>query len=79
MVNYQPGNMDGYVYGYIFLSGNKGLVLDEGLNEYPIDSAEILINDEFVLKENLTLESLRKDGLYGCRARIKEKQILFTE
>lgn len=51
MSEFQSGKREGYIYGYIFLSGNKGLVLDEGSNEYPIESAELLINGEFVLME----------------------------
>ncbi|EJR05455.1 hypothetical protein II7_05382 [Bacillus cereus MSX-A12] len=75
MIEFQSGKREGYIYGYIFLSGNKGLVLDEGPNEYPIDSAELLINGEFVLLENLTLDLLKKKNLYGSKARIKESLI----
>lgn len=60
MSEFQSGKREGYIYGYIFLSGNKGLVLDEGSNEYLIESAELLINGEFVLMENLTLDLLRR-------------------
>ena len=69
------GKREGYIYGYIFLSGNKGLVLDEGSNEYPIELAELLINGEFVLMENLTVDLLRRKNLYGSKARIKESFI----
>jgi hypothetical protein len=73
MSEFQSEKREGYIYGYIFLSGNKGLVLDEGSNEYLIESAELLINGEFVLMENLTLDLLRrKKNLYGSKARIKE-------
>ncbi|EDZ49887.1 MULTISPECIES: hypothetical protein [Bacillus cereus group] len=75
MSEFQSGKREGYIYGYIFLSGNKGLVLDEGPNEYPIDSAELLINGEFVFMENLTLDLLKTQDLYGSRARIKESLI----
>lgn len=60
MSEFQSGKREGYIYGYIFLSGNKGLVLDEGSNEYPIELAELLINGEFVLMENLTVDLLRR-------------------
>lgn len=72
MSDFQSGKRDGYIYGYIFYSGNKGLVLDEGPNEYPVDSAELLIDGEFILVKNLTLELLKSKGLYGSKARIKE-------
>ncbi|MGH0736115.1 hypothetical protein ACQVQ3_24525 [Bacillus cereus] len=75
MSEFQPGKREGYIYGYIFRSGNKGLVLDEGPNEYPIESAELLINGEFILMENLTLDLLKTNNLYGSRARIKESFI----
>ncbi|ARJ25944.1 hypothetical protein DJ87_5235 [Bacillus cereus] len=75
MGEFQSGKREGYIYGYIFLSGNKGLVLDEGPNEYPIDSAELLINGEFILFENLTLDLLKETNLYGSKARIKENLI----
>jgi hypothetical protein len=76
MSEFQSGKREGYIYGYIFLSGNKGaLVLDEGSNEYPIELAELLINGEFVLMENLTVDLLRKKNLYGSKARIKESFI----
>lgn len=75
MSEFQSGKREGYIYGYIFYSGNsgyKGLVLDEGTNEYPVESAELLISGEYVLKNNLTLELLEKHALYGSKARIKE-------
>lgn len=75
MSDFQSGKRDGYIYGYIFYSGNNGLVLDEGPNEYPVDSAELLIDGEFVLVENLTLDLLRSNGLYGSKGRIKESLI----
>lgn len=76
MSDFQSGKRDGYIYGYIFLSENKGLVLDEGPNEYPIDAAEFLINGKIVLLENLTIDSLKSKGLYGSRARIKENELV---
>ncbi|ACK98578.1 MULTISPECIES: hypothetical protein [Bacillus cereus group] len=76
MSEFQSGKREGYIYGYIFLSGNNGLVLDEGPHEYPIESAELLINGEFILMENLTLDLLKTKELYGSRARIKESFIL---
>jgi hypothetical protein len=78
MSEFQSGKREGYIYGYIFLSGNKGLVLDEGSNEYLIESAELLINGEFVLMENLTLDLLRRKNLYGSKARIKESFIFHS-
>ncbi|MGR6004690.1 hypothetical protein ACT7C0_28665 [Bacillus cereus] len=74
-MNFNQEKREGYIYGYIFLSGNKGLVLDEGSNEYPIELAELLINGEFVLMENLTVDLLRRKNLYGSKARIKESFI----
>ncbi|MCM3358087.1 hypothetical protein [Psychrobacillus sp. MER TA 171] len=71
MSDFQSGKKDGYIYGYIFYSGIKGLVLDEGSNEYPVNSAELLIDGEFVLVQNLTLDLLKSKGLYGSKARIK--------
>lgn len=47
MSEFQSGKREGYIYGYIFLSGNNGLVLDDGPHEYPIESAELLINGKF--------------------------------
>lgn len=73
MNNYSSGKRNGYIYGYLFNSGKLGLVLDEGSKEYPIKSAELLINGEFILVENLTLDLLVSKGLYGSKARIKEK------
>lgn len=73
---FQSGKRDGYIYGYIFRSGNKGLVLDEGPNEYPVNSAELLINGEYILVKNLTIELLKSKGLYGSRARIKANSVL---
>jgi hypothetical protein len=75
MSDFQSGKRDGYIYGYIFYSGNIGLVLDESPNEYPVGSAELLIDGEFVLMENLTLDLLESKGLYGSKARIKESLI----
>ncbi|MDA2654278.1 hypothetical protein P5815_28045 [Bacillus cereus] len=75
MSEFQSGKREGYIYGYIFLSGNKGLVLDEGSDEYPIESAELLIDGEFVFMENLTLDLLKRKNLYGSKARIKESFI----
>lgn len=72
MDSVQTGKRNGYIYGYVFNSGKKGLVLDEGPNEYPISSAEFLINGDFILVENLTIELLQREGLYGSMARIKE-------
>ncbi|KAA6448127.1 hypothetical protein DX932_32430 [Bacillus cereus] len=72
MIEFYTGKRE----GYIFFSGrHKGLILDDGPNEYPIDSAELLINGKFVFMENLTLELLKKKELYGSKARIKQKQV----
>ena len=51
------------------------MVLDEGSDEYPIESAELLIDGEFVFMENLTLDLLKRKNLYGSKARIKESFI----
>lgn len=79
MNEFRSGKREGYIYGYLFLSGNKGLVLDEGPNEYPVDSAELLIDGEYVLVENL--KSLDVKKINGSKARIKDlkKSLYFSD
>lgn len=62
---------DGYIYGYLFRSGMNGLVLDEGPKEHPINSAEVFIDGQYVLIENLTLDFVKENNLYGAKARIR--------
>ncbi|AWC30994.1 hypothetical protein R6231_14580 [Bacillus cytotoxicus] len=58
-----------YTYGFLFYSKNKGIVLDDGNKEYPIDAAEVLLEKEYVFIEELSkLDPLKIPGL---RARIK--------
>ncbi|MGG4506349.1 hypothetical protein ABEW77_10905 [Heyndrickxia sporothermodurans] len=72
MHHFKCGYNDGYLYGYLFFSGliNK-LVLDSGPLEIPVKEAEILVNDNFVLYKNLSLDYLETENLYGSKARIK--------
>ncbi|QDQ03708.1 hypothetical protein [Bacillus sp. BD59S] len=63
------GIHEDYTYGFLFYSKNKRIVLDDGVQEYPIDAAEVLLEKEYVFIEELRkLDSLKIPGL---RARIK--------
>ncbi|MED1305154.1 hypothetical protein BK704_01680 [[Bacillus thuringiensis] serovar konkukian] len=63
------GIHEDYTYGFLFYSKNKGIVLDDGVQEYPIDEAEVLLEKEFVFIDELRkLDPLKVPGL---RARIK--------
>lgn len=37
------GIHEDYIYGFLFHSKNKRIVLDDGDQEYPIDTAEVLL------------------------------------
>ncbi|WP_309260511.1 hypothetical protein [Bacillus cereus] len=63
------GIHEDYTYGFLFYSKNKRIVLDDGVQEYPIDEAEVLLEKEFVfINELRKLDPLKVPGL---RARIK--------
>lgn len=63
------GIHEDYTYGFLFYSKNKRIVLDDGVQEYPIDVAEVLLEKEFVFIDELRkLDPLKVPGL---RARIK--------
>ncbi|EJQ72427.1 MULTISPECIES: hypothetical protein [Bacillus] len=63
------GIHEDYTYGFLFYSKNKRIVLDDGVQEYPIDAAEVLLEKEFVfIDELMKLDPLKVPGL---RARIK--------
>ncbi|AAW30997.1 hypothetical protein [Bacillus thuringiensis] len=66
---YIEGIHEDYTYGFLFYSKNKRIVLDDGVQEYPIDAAEVLLEKEFVFIDELRkLDPLKIPGL---RARIK--------
>ncbi|MEX5522485.1 hypothetical protein [Bacillus cereus] len=75
-MNFKIGIHENYIYGYIFASAkfNGALVLDAGEIEYPIDSAEILYGDKFIL--TIDLESLDYEQVCGVKARVK-KDLIF--
>ncbi|MEI5871263.1 hypothetical protein WBS46_27620 [Bacillus albus] len=63
------GIHEDYTYGFLFYSRNKRIVLDDGVQEYPIDAAEVLLEKEYVFIDELRkLDPLKVPGL---RARIK--------
>lgn len=63
------GIHEDYTYGFLFYSKNKRIVLDDGVQEYSIDAAEVLLEKEFVFIDELRkLNPLKVPGL---RARIK--------
>ncbi|MCC2475744.1 hypothetical protein SIM55_22910 [Bacillus cereus group sp. BfR-BA-02675] len=63
------GIHEDYTYGFLFYSKNKRIVLDDGVQEYSIDAAEVLLEKEFVFIDELRkLDPLKVPGL---RARIK--------
>jgi hypothetical protein len=63
------GIHEDYTYGFLFYSENKRIVLDDGVQEYPIDAAEVLLEKEYVfIDELIKLDPLKIPGL---RARIK--------
>ncbi|HFJ9454048.1 TPA: hypothetical protein ACGW67_005369 [Bacillus tropicus] len=63
------GIHEDYTYGFLFYSRNKRIVLNDGVQEYPIDAAEVLLEKEFVfIDELIKLDPLKVPGL---RARIK--------
>ncbi|PHE61161.1 hypothetical protein COF68_17850 [Bacillus toyonensis] len=65
------GIHEDYIYGFLFHSKNKRIVLDDGGNEYQIDAAEVLLEKEYVfIEELMKLDPLKMPGL---RARIKLK------
>ncbi|MCU4770775.1 hypothetical protein [Bacillus toyonensis] len=67
------GIHEDYTYGFLFYSKNKRIVLDDGVQEYPIDAAEVLLEKEFVfIDELMKLDPLKVPGL---RARIKLQAI----
>lgn len=69
MKDFQSGRHGNYIYGYIFSSGDKGFVLEEGGEQFSIDSAEIWNGRRFVYSENLSSLNYKKIG--GSKARIK--------
>ncbi|QUW39848.1 hypothetical protein [Bacillus cereus] len=63
------GIHEDYTYGFLFYSKNKRIVLDDGVQEYTIDTAEVLLEKEYVfIEELMKLDPLKIPGL---RARIK--------
>ncbi|MBH0357731.1 hypothetical protein U9R71_31100 [Bacillus toyonensis] len=63
------GIHEDYIYGFLFHSKNKRIVLDDGDQEYPIDTAEVLLEKEYVfIEELMKFDPLKIPGL---RARIK--------
>ncbi|WES09654.1 hypothetical protein [Bacillus paranthracis] len=63
------GIHEDYTYGFLFYSRNKRIVLNDGVQEYPIDAAEVLLEKEFVfIDELIKLDPLKVPGL---RVRIK--------
>ncbi|PFO65923.1 hypothetical protein COJ83_18205 [Bacillus cereus] len=69
MIVCNEGIHEDYIYGFLFHSKNKKIVLDDGDQEYPIDTAEVLLEKEYVFIEELRkLDPLKIPGL---RARIK--------
>ncbi|MGH0589621.1 hypothetical protein ACQVQY_26810 [Bacillus mycoides] len=63
------GIHENYTYGFLFYSKNKRIVLDDGVQEYPVDAAEVLLEKDYVFVEELRkLDPLKMPGL---RARIK--------
>ncbi|AJG73698.1 hypothetical protein FOC89_00725 (plasmid) [Bacillus thuringiensis] len=67
------GIHEDYTYGFLFYSRNKRIVLDDGVQEYPIDAAEVLLEKEYVFIDELRkLDPLKVPGL---RARIKLQAI----
>ncbi|HDR6259329.1 hypothetical protein ABR780_26595 [Bacillus cereus] len=69
MIVCNEGIHEDYIYGFLFHSKNKRIVLDDGDQEYPIDTAEVLLEKEYVFIEELRkLDPLKIPGL---RARIK--------
>lgn len=67
------GIHEDYTYGFLFYSKNKRIVLDDGVQEYSIDAAEVLLEKEFVCIDELRkLDPLKVPGL---RARIKVQAI----
>ncbi|MGE6592288.1 hypothetical protein ACQKFU_22505 [Bacillus mycoides] len=63
------GIHENYTYGFLFYSKNKKIVLDDGVQEYPVDAAEVLLEKDYVFVEELRkLDPLKITGL---RARIK--------
>ncbi|KXO06138.1 hypothetical protein AYK81_00065 [Bacillus thuringiensis] len=63
------GIHEDYTYGFLFYSRNKRIVLNDGVQEYPIDAAEVLLEKEYVFIDELRkLDPLKVPGL---RARIK--------
>lgn len=69
MKDFKSGRHGNFIYGHIFSSVDKGFVLDEGGEEFPIDSAEIWNGRRFVYSENLSSLNYKKIG--GSKARIK--------
>lgn len=66
---YIEGIHEDYTYGFLFYSRNKRIVLNDGVQEYPIDAAEVLLEKEYVFIDELRkLDPLKVPGL---RARIK--------
>ncbi|MDA2101386.1 hypothetical protein BK718_18920 [Bacillus thuringiensis serovar andalousiensis] len=65
------GIHEDYTYGFLFYSKNKRIVLDDGVNEYQINAAEVLLEEEYVfIGELMKLDPLKIPGL---RARIKSQ------
>ncbi|MEC3226216.1 hypothetical protein P9027_30330 [Bacillus thuringiensis] len=63
------GIHEDYTYGFLFYSKNKRIVLDDGIQEYPIDAAEVLLEKEYVFIEELRkLDPLK---ILRLRARIQ--------
>ncbi|MEC0899881.1 MULTISPECIES: hypothetical protein [Bacillus] len=63
------GIHEDYTYGFLFYSRNKRIVLNDGVQEYPIDAAEVLLEKEFVfIDELIKLDPLK---VLGLRVRIK--------
>ncbi|WP_033708629.1 hypothetical protein [Bacillus cereus] len=63
------GIHENYTYGFLLYSKKKRIVFDDGNKEYPIDAAEVLLEEEYVFIEELRkLVSLKIPGL---RARVK--------
>ncbi|UYX55866.1 hypothetical protein M3Y14_32060 (plasmid) [Bacillus thuringiensis] len=70
MKKINEGIHEDYTYGFLVYSKNKRIVLNDGDKEYSIDAAEVLLEKEYVFREELMKLDLLK--IPGLRARINE-------
>lgn len=69
MSDCNEGIHEKYTYGFLFYSKDKSIILGDGDKEYPIDTAEVLLEKGYVFIEELrNLDPLKVPGL---RARIQ--------